>query len=76
MTMYLFRCPTHGDIEVVHPIEEPHPKYCPACGSEIKRVWSPTTAKFLGEGWTGARMNTMNDVKTEPTSPESTTPYE
>jgi len=75
---YDFECPVHGIMEVEHPIDVPHPKFCPfsGCQEELKRVFEKTpTVVFEGPGWTGARGNGPARVQTIPTSEESNTPY-
>lgn len=43
MTLYLYECPNHGELEVQHPMADVHKvQHCPECGAELKRKLTPT----------------------------------
>ena len=43
MTLYVYRCAVHGEVEIRHPMSEANqPHTCPECGAPVKRVLTPT----------------------------------
>lgn len=66
-------------MEVEHPIEHPHPEYCPVegCKEKLVRVFERmTTILYAGDGWTGALGNGEARFDTKVVSEEANTPYE
>jgi putative FmdB family regulatory protein len=52
--IYDYTCSACGEnTEVVHGINDPGPRYCPACGAEgtMKKAFAPPAILFKGSGW-------------------------
>ena len=54
MPVYDYLCSNCGEItEVIHGIQAPGPRFCPACGAEntLRKAFAPPTVHFKGSGW-------------------------
>src|SRR6185436_20050132 len=54
MPIYDYLCSNCGQkAEVIHGIDAPGPRFCPACGAEgtLRKAFAPPTVHFKGSGW-------------------------
>jgi putative FmdB family regulatory protein len=54
MPIYDYLCSNCGQTtEVIHGIDAPGPRYCPACGAEgtLRKTFATPTVHFKGSGW-------------------------
>ena len=54
MPIYDYLCSNCGQTtEVIHGIEAPGPKFCPACGAEgtLRKAFATPAVHFKGSGW-------------------------
>ena len=54
MPVYDYLCSNCREVtEVIHGIEAPGPRFCPACGAEgtLRKAFAPPTVHFKGSGW-------------------------
>src|SRR4051794_14944679 len=54
MPIYDYLCSNCGQTtEVIHGIEAPGPRFCPACGAEgtLRKAFAAPTVHFKGSGW-------------------------
>lgn len=54
MPVYDYLCSNCREItEVIHGIDAPGPRFCPACGAEgtLRKAFAPPTVHFKGSGW-------------------------
>ena len=54
MPVYDYLCSNCREItEVIHGIDAPGPRFCPACGGEgtLRKAFAPPTVHFKGSGW-------------------------
>ena len=54
MPIYDYLCSSCGErTEVIHGIDAPGPRFCPACGAEdtLRKAFAPPTVHFKGSGW-------------------------
>ena len=54
MPIYDYGCAACGAVtEVIHRIDDPIPRFCPACGAEgrLKKEFVAPTVHFKGSGW-------------------------
>ena len=54
MPVYDYLCSNCAEItEVIHGIDAPGPRFCPACGAEgtLRKAFAPPTFHFKGSGW-------------------------
>ena len=54
MPVYDYLCSNCSEItEVIHGIDAPGPRFCPACGAEgtLRKAFAPPTVHFKGSGW-------------------------
>ena len=54
MPIYDYLCSNCGErTEVIHGIDAPGPRFCPACGAEhtLRKAFAPPTVHFKGSGW-------------------------
>ena len=54
MPIYDYLCSNCGQTtEVIHGIDAPAPRYCPACGAEgaLRKTFAAPTVHFKGSGW-------------------------
>jgi putative FmdB family regulatory protein len=52
--VYDYLCSNCREItEVIHGIDAPGPRFCPACGAEgtLRKAFAPPTVHFKGSGW-------------------------
>lgn len=48
--IYVLRCQTHGEFEVIVPVAA-WPKRCPRCDERVERVPTAASARFVGDGF-------------------------
>jgi putative FmdB family regulatory protein len=54
MPIYDYLCSSCGQTtEVIHGIDAPAPRFCPACGAEgtLRKAFAPPAVLFKGSGW-------------------------
>ena len=54
MPIYDYLCSSCGErTEVIHGIDAPGPRFCPACGAEgtLRKTFAPPAVHFKGSGW-------------------------
>jgi len=52
MPLYEFQCQQCGKrTEVLQRFEDPPPAACPACGGDLKKLFSAPAVQFKGSGW-------------------------
>jgi putative FmdB family regulatory protein len=54
MPIYDYRCSNCGQMtEVIHGIDAPAPRFCPACGAEgtLRKAFAAPAVLFKGSGW-------------------------
>jgi len=54
MPIYDYRCSSCGQTtEVIHGINAPAPRFCPACGAEgtLRKAFAAPAVLFKGSGW-------------------------
>jgi len=54
MPIYDYRCSSCGQTtEVIHGIDAPIPRFCPACGAEgtLRKTFAAPAVLFKGSGW-------------------------
>lgn len=54
MPIYDYLCSNCGQTtEVIHGIDAPGPRFCPACGAEgtLRKAFATPTVHFKGSGW-------------------------
>ena len=54
MPVYDYACSNCGQVtEVIHGIDAPGPRYCPACGAEgtLRKTFAAPAVHFRGSGW-------------------------
>jgi putative FmdB family regulatory protein len=63
MPIYDYVCSACGDrTEVIHGIDAPSPRFCPACGAEgtLRKAFVVPTVHFKGSGWAKKDRSTVS----------------
>lgn len=76
MPIYDYLCSSCGErTEVIHGIDAPGPRFCPACGAEdtLRKAFAPPAVHFKGSGWAKkdrssakSKATTKSDSSAEP----------
>ena len=56
MPVYIYRCPTHGEMELRLPVDHAPPT-CPKCGAVMVRKYTPTAVIYKTGGYTKGNGN-------------------
>ena len=71
MPIYDYLCSNCGTrTEVIHGIDAPGPRFCPACGAEgtLRKQFVPPTVHFKGSGWAKKDRSSSSGVRSKRSS--------
>lgn len=74
MPIYDYLCSNCRKItEVIHGINDPGPKFCPACGAEgtMRKAMSTPTVHFKGSGWAKKDRSSTSSARTKASASSS-----
>lgn len=80
MPIYDYACSNCGQTtEVIHGIDAPAPRFCPACGAEgtLRKAFATPAVHFKGSGWAKKDRSSSSSSRGKPaatTASDSTTP--
>ena len=69
MPIYDYLCSNCGQTtEVIHGIDAPAPRFCPACGAEgtLRKAFGTPAVHFKGSGWAKKDRSSSSGSKTKP----------
>lgn len=71
MPIYDYICSNcHSRTEFIHGINDPGPRFCPACGAEgtLTKAFSAPTVHFKGSGWAKKDRSSASTARTKAAS--------
>jgi putative FmdB family regulatory protein len=74
MPIYDYLCSNCGQkTEVIHGIDAPGPRYCPACGAEgtLRKTFATPAVHFKGSGWAKKDRSSSSGARAKSTAPAS-----
>ena len=75
MPIYDYLCSNCGQkTEVIHGINAPGPRYCPACGAEgtLRKTFATPAVHFKGSGWAKKDRSSSSGARAKSSAPAST----
>ena len=75
MPIYDYRCSSCGKTtEVIHGIDAPIPRFCPACGAEgtLRKTFAAPAVLFKGSGWAKKDRSSSSSARTKGSSGSTT----
>jgi putative FmdB family regulatory protein len=67
--IYDYLCSSCREVaEVIHGIDAPGPRFCPACGAEgtLRKAFAPPTVHFKGSGWAKKDRSSASRTRARP----------
>ena len=75
MPIYDYLCSNCGQkTEVIHGINAPGPRYCPACGAEgtLRKTFATPAVHFKGSGWAKKDRSSSSGARAKSSAPAAT----